>query len=292
MATHHKSIIRQAIDRFDGLMAINESRGKAKEAAQQAGEYQWAFTTGRIHSFKTRSVYQEHTLKFVTWVRTTYQIKDLAHLDVRADELVTTWLQQRLAEQKSPYTLQVERAALRMFFSNRTLATTVTLPRRTRENITRSRGSKIGDTHIQLANFRPLITFLQATGLRRQEARDLHCRDITAGHDGVLVHVASGKGGKIREVPVLPGHEQAVLDAVVGRDPDERVFVRIPGRIDVHSYRREYAQALYLYYAPGRQLPPATGRLHPQDYDRTAAQRVSWALGHNRIDVVARHYLR
>jgi len=30
----------------------------------------------------------------------------------------------------------------------------------------------------------------------------------------------------------------------------------------------------------------------PSDYDPSAAQRVTWALGHQRIDVVLRHYLR
>lgn len=293
MATHHKSIIRQAIDRFDGLMAINESRGQAKESARQAGEYHWAFTTGRIHSFKTRSTYQEHTLRFITWARTTHSIKNLEQLDARADELATAWLQQQLAEKKSPYTLQVERAALRMFFGNRTLAATISIPRRTREQITRSRGPTIGDTHIQLAHWQSLIAFLQATGLRRQEASDLHRRDIIQQHDGTLsIHVQSGKGGKMRDAPVLPGHEQDVLAVAAGRAPDDKVFERIPGRIDVHSYRREYAQALYLHYAHGRQLPKASGRLRRRDYDYDAAQRVSWALGHNRVDVVARHYLR
>jgi hypothetical protein len=60
----------------------------------------------------------------------------------------------------------------------------------------------------------------------------------------------------------------------------------------VHSYRREYVQALYLYHAPGRTLPPATGRLKANDYDRDAAYEVTLALGHNRIDVVLCHYLR
>ena len=181
-----------------------------------------------------------------------------------------------------------------MFFSNRTLTATVTIPRRARETITRSRGPKIGDTHIQLANWQALIKCLQATGLRRQEARDLHCRDIHQHQDSTItVHVTSGKGGKTRDIPVLPGREQDVLAVVAGRAPEEKVFPPIPTRIDVHSYRREYAQALYLYYAPAdHQLPPPTGRLRPQDYDRGAARRVSVALGHNRIDVIARHYLR
>lgn len=76
-----------------------------------------------------------------------------------------------------------------------------------------------------------------------------------------------------------------------GRAPEELAFARIPKHMDVHSYRRAYAQALYLFYAPGRSLPPAVGRLKPGDYDRTAAKHVTEALSHNRIDVL-RHYIR
>ncbi len=106
------------------------------------------------------------------------------------------------------------------------------------------------------------------------------------------MHVANGKGGRWRDVPVLPGREEDVLSVRGERDLDEVVFARIPKHLDVHSYRREFAQALYLFHAPGRDLPPATGRLKPADYDRAAAQRVTEALGHNRIDVVLRHYIR
>jgi len=159
-------------------MAINESRGKAKEAAREHGESTWAFSTGRIHSFKTRSVYQEHTLRFVSWARSTYNIRSLEQLDPRANELASTYLQHHLADSKSPYTLQVERAALCLFFNNRELAASVALPRRARTSITRSRGTKKHDRHFQPANWPELVKFLQATGIRRQELRDLRSQDI------------------------------------------------------------------------------------------------------------------
>jgi len=278
------------------MMAIKHSRGEAKEIAEAAGESTWAFSTGMIHSFKTRTVYQAHVVRFVRWARSIHQVKNLAQLDPRAEALATEWLQVQLAEGKSPYTLQAERAALRLFFSNRTLASDVAVPRRTREHITRSRGPAAHDRHIQLANWQPLIRFLQATGLRRNELRTLRDQDIIRDDleylDEVVVKVRNGKGGKARTVPVLPGREADVRAVLSGSDPEALVFTRIPKHLDVHSYRREYAQALYLYYAPDRGLPPAQGRLKPRDYDREAAQRVSWALGHNRIDVVIRHYLR
>jgi integrase len=216
----------------------------------------------------------------------------LKQLDPRADELATVYLQQRLAESKSPYTLQAERAALRLFFNDRALASIVAIPRRERANITRSRGPKQHDRHFQPVNWPELVRFLQATGLRRHEVRALYCRDIFYQDGRLLVQVVSGKGGLARKVPVLPGREAEVLAVSAGRDPDEVAFSRIPKHMDVHGYRREYAQALYLVYAPGRSLPPATGRLKRSDYDPEAAKRVSKALGHQRVGVVTRHYLR
>jgi len=168
----------------------------------------------------------------------------------------------------------------------------VRFPSRERAKITRSRGPKQHDRHFQPENWPTLLQFLSATGLRRQEVHDLHVRDILERDGRVLVHVANGKGGRWRDVPVLPGREEDVLSVRGERDPDEVVFARIPRHLDVHSYRREFAQALYLSHAASRDLPSASGRLKPSDYDRTAAQRVTEALGHNRIDVVLRHYIR
>jgi hypothetical protein len=291
-AAHRKSIVRETIERFDGKMAIGESRRDAKRAIREEQGTTWSISTGRIHSFKTRSTYQEQSIRFVKWVRSEYHVTSLAQLDPRADELATAYLQQQLAEGKSPYTLQTERAALRLFFDNRGLASTIAIPRRARANITRSRGPKQHDSHFQPTNWPELVNFARAAGLRRHELRALYCRDIFYRDGQLLVHVASGKGGLARDVPVLAGREAEVLAMREGRDPDALVFARIPKHFDVPSYRREFAQALYLQYAPGRSLPPATGRLKRSDYDREAAERVSAALGHRRVDVVLRHYIR
>ena len=293
-----KSIIRAAIDRLDGLMAIGESRREAKRARRAAGERVWAFSTGKIHSFKTRSVYQEHILRFINWCRDTHQIRRLENLDTRADELACQYLTEQIQAHKSPYTLQVERSAFRLFFGNRCLAQSVTLPRRTRTHIMRSRGPVRHDRHFQPANWEPLLNFLRATGLRRNELRLLRIRDIIERDTDpdyfgqTTVKVVNGKGGKSRTVPVLAGHEQDVLATRTEHAQEESVFSRIPRHLDVHSYRRTYAQALYLSYAPGWRLPPSEGRLKPGDYNAEAVQRVSKALGHNRKDVILRHYLR
>jgi len=294
---HRKSIIREAIERLDSFRGIGESRHEAKRAIREASdERQWTVSTGKIHAHTTRKVYQQQALAFINWARDTHGIHRLAVLDEQAAVLVPQYLRLHLNEGKSAYTLQTARSALRLFFQNRTLAQEVRLPRRTRETITRSRGPIAADRHIQLANWQPVIRFLQATGLRRNEIAHLRVRDIVAQHADhqhrPIVSVVNGKGGKARIVPVLAGREQDVLNQKGEREASDLVFSRIPKRLRIHSYRREYAQALYLSLAPGWSLPPANGRLKPSDYHHEAVMRVSAALGHNRKDIVLRHYLR
>ncbi len=274
-------------------MALKESRYEAKKALRASGEHVWSFSTGKIHSLTTRGVYQQHILKFVNWSRDTHHIHHLEQLDVCADDLAAQYLTEHVDVGRSAYTVQAERAALRMFFSDRDLASTITLPARRREQIRRSRGSAAQDREFQPLNWQREIKFLQACGLRRSEARDLCIKDIKMYPDGHMeIYVKRGKGGRPRNVPVLPGREQDVLSVIEGRDLEEKVFARLPVRLDIHALRREYAQALYLYHATGQELPPSTGRLKPSDYDELAAMKVSDALGHNRLDVVLRHYIR
>lgn len=234
------------------------------------------------------------------WARDAYGLKRLELIDERASELTAEFLQARVDEGKSAYTLHVIRAALRLVFDNRKLMSEVTLPKRSRSTITRSRGKEAHNKHINPDNWPKLVKALQATGLRRDELKLLRAGDIreretdpeSEYYGQTLVKVWNGKGGKMRTIPVLAGHEQDVLSLKEGLADEEIVFPRILKHLDVHSYRREYAQALYLYYALGFSLPPAEGRLKRGSYHRAAALAVTHALGHNRIDVVLRHYIR
>jgi integrase len=278
-------------------MAIGESRGLAKEAALAAGGKTWAFSTGKIHSYKTRQIYQEHSIRFGKWARDTYGVKQFAELEARSDELANAYLRKQLDEQKSACTLQTIRTALRMLFGNRRLAQAVELPKRLRKNITRSRGPKAHDRHFQPKNWSYLLNFLEATGLRRDEVTMLKVGDILEQdpeYGGqTTVKVRSGKGGKERTVPVDPDRVQDVLKLKAGRSDDERVFARIPKHLDVHAHRRDFAQDRYQRNAPEHGLPPTEKeRLGPNDYDRAAAEIVTESLGHHRRSIVLGHYIR
>ncbi len=296
---HQKSLIRQALERLDSKMALGESRYEAKQAAREAlrktgsEEHIWFFTTGKIHSYETRETYQKHSMHFLQWARETQGVKHLEDLDPRANELASVWLQLEVEKGQSPYTLQTERSALRMFFGDRSLASGVQLPKRLGKNITRSRYIAARDSHFQPKNWPEFMTFQQACGLRKGELQRILVGDVSHNQSGQLVaHVANGKGGKPQDVPVLAGHEPQVLALVAGRKREERVLAKVPDT-DVHALRRGYAQALYQQYAPGwPALPPKEQRLRPTDYQKDAALSVSRALGHNRLDVVLNNYLR
>jgi integrase len=287
-----KGLVYAVIERLDSLMAVGESRRAAKLEIRARDGATWTVSDGKIHSYITRDNYQQHVIDFAKWSREHHGTKQLEQLEARAGELAPEYLRERLAAIKSPYTLQKERAALRLFFNQRDLANDVPIPKREREKITRSRRPAARDRHFQPANWPNHITFARAFGLRRSEMRDIRVSEIYERHDGHLVaFVRNGKGGLEREVPCLTSQEPLVRQFLTGRSPDEKVFQRMPTFMDVHSYRREFAQAYYQQLS-GRELPPAAGRLRAGSYDRDAALEVSRALGHRRLDVVLRHYLR
>lgn len=282
-----------AIQRLDALMAEGEKRGVAKAEAGARGESLFGFTDQRIHAFETRHNYQKIVMRFIDWCRDQRGIHDPAQIDEQADELASLYFTERIAAGYSAWTLQTERSALRMYYQNRDLAKSVAFPRRKRENIVRSRRPAVRDEHFQPMNWQPLINFCLACGLRREELRDLYVRDVYVRDTDqrLVVRVVKGKGGKWREVAVFPGREQAVLAVVEGRDPDAHVFYRLPSNMDIHSYRRRFAQELYEYLS-GRPLPKVVGRLHTTDFDQDVALYVSRCLGHNRIDIIFQHYVR
>ncbi len=314
--TKRASIIKQASARLTSLCAYGESRHDLKRALRDdaeaaTGRRPWTQSTGRIHSLNTQGAYWRVARDYVEWARSTYDVRDLDDLDTRADELVHAYLEHKQRNGKedgspySPYSLQQIRAALRLFYTvahpdARTLGANVSIGRRRRGNIANNRGESTAYSrrHVNLDNYRPLVDFLRATGLRRREVAALRVHDVEVRRDApgdvaVSVHVTNGKGG--RERLVTPEGDHTPLAVLVGgREGKERVFARIPAALRIQALRREFAQRCYLAHADSdhQYLPPAEGRLRPGSYDREAAAYVSRQLGHNRVDVVLRHYLR
>lgn len=155
MAKRKPSLWHQAVGRLNKLSAYSQSRHEAKREHWEAtGQKTWSHSTGRIHSYGTRDAYQQQLRSYIRWVREEHGIKTLVELDARSRELGAAWLREQLEAGRSPNTVQTQRAALRMFHSDRSITESVRMPIRHREEIIRSRGEVAPWTE----NFSQLIT--------------------------------------------------------------------------------------------------------------------------------------
>ena len=78
---------------------------------------------------------------------------------------------------------------------------------------------------------------------------------------------------------------------------NEKVFSKIHNAADIHHYRACYAERVYQAHArpisslQGSERYVCRGSQKGTVYDREALRLTSQALGHNRVSVVAEHYL-
>lgn len=112
-----------------------------------------------------------------------------------------------------------------------------------------------------------------------------------------FIHHRKDKGGKERYAPIVGEHKQAIIDRMKSTPADRHVWSHVSDNADIHGYRRDYAKAIYDLYArpldtlSRKQKYYCRGDLRGHIYDRKAMIKTSKALGHNRLCVVADHYL-
>ena len=176
------------------------------------------------------------------------------------------------------------------------------LPARHRSDITRSRDDapRAGDRHFSTKNNADLIEFCSCCGLRNdKELAVLRGSDlIERGEGSFAIHVRQGKGGKERTV-TLYGSDAEISRAVSRmRDAgDGLVWPKIHSNADIHGYRATYAQRVYAAHARPIEEIPKKDRYNSRGdkkgtvYDKQAMEIASRELGHNRINVIAEHYL-
>ena len=190
------------------------------------------------------------------------------------------WLQTRVDKGLSAWTIQTEEAALNKLYQiklddeNRFQP-----PRRLKENIVRSRGTKKRDAHFSEANNEELINFCKACGFRRNVLERLTGSDLydrvkaetafaeaqEAGNEALAAALSVGlktfpeqdyfilhrrdKGGKTRLSPIVGPHKDAVVQRMKATPPQEKVWQYVSTNCDVHGYRADYATFLYKQYA-------------------------------------------
>lgn len=264
------SLYHQLLTELKALIRFGESKHRAKqieiERAHARGETGFGVAPRGIYSVKTYISYRQTCYEFARWAK-----DPGARTMEEAYDLVPEYIKSRIEKGYSPWTVRKDRSALRKVFKDKTLAAEVKIPRRRLDEIKRSRHPVKMDKHFSPEQNRDLVDFAKATGLRRHELEAVTKADVYEQDGQIYVYVRQGKGGKPRTVHVLSEMVERVRE-IVKRSPDDGpLFPNVTKTMDVHSYRREYAQQRVL---------------------EADESEVTKDLGHNRVDVLRMHYLR
>ena len=125
-----------------------------------------------------------------------------------------------------------------------------------------------------------------------------------------FVHHRKDKGGRSRFAPIIGPNTKQVIERFKNTPAESLVWMHVHGGADIHGYRGDYATMMYRLYArnikdiPYDRINHGTGKRFQGDVyvcrkdekgkklDKRAMFKCSKALGHNRLNVVADHYLR
>lgn len=269
------SLIKQVQNELDSKLKI----GQSKYIDKKNGQF-----TQYIYSWSTYKSYLKHSCAFVKWAKSEFGCKTL----IDARPYVDKWLESN--SERSAYTLKLYAASLAKLYgcSSKDF---IQVKSRSRSHITRSRLTRVRDKNFSETKNDSLVRLCRATGLRRHEVAQLRGSQL----NGSSITV-KGKGGLVRTVPIISDID--FVQNLMLQAGDNKVFDKIHSCCDIHSYRAEYATSLYQSLArPISEIPGNEKYYCRQDlkgvvYDKVAMLQVSRALGHNRINVIASHYLR
>lgn len=268
---YYKDLHQQAYDKLTGMQAFGESK---REAVANGTD------RDKIFSFNTYQTYWKHTKYFIKWIQEKHP--ECTTLK-SAKKHVNEWLQTRVDQGLSAYTVQTEAKALgKLYGIQPDDPEYFNPPKRERANITRSRGDRVRDQHFSVANNDELIKFCQGTGLRRSELVALKGSDLVTkkqiqkkievleskeglnpGEEKQLkmlqdanmfdveyfTYVRNGKGGRERLSPIVGKNAAQIIERMKDTPKDAKVWQHVNSNADIHSYRSDYAVTIYKQYA-------------------------------------------
>lgn len=280
------SLIRQIDQSLHSRLAI----GRPKRPDKADGSYR-----KYIYSWQTYKSYMRQLGLFARWCKAQHNARYLKE----CRQYVAEYLQTR--KNLSVWTQKLDLAALQKLYQEYPPEDQkpfgIELQPRLRQDIKRSRQQATRDKDFSTTNNVDLITFCRCIGLRRSELQELKGTDITA--DGLQLHITRNtKGGRWRMAPITGTAEEiAMVQRMCKAAGDSRVWSHVPGSADIHSYRADYCQRVYEAAARPVDQIPADERYYCRGdrkgmiLDRAAMLVASRALGHNRTDIIASHYL-
>ena len=235
MGRKNQSLMYQIRKRYDGMLAI----GQSKKADKAAGA-----TLHKIYSWETYKSYIKHARYFADYVKSLGC--DIRMLD-DARAYVEAFLQNGIDRGLSSYSLHLQAAALAKLYGCRSTDFDIKLPLRARAKLTRSRGEKVRDKDFNENLHKDLVTFCRCTGLRRAELEQIRGDDLRMIDGKYYLEVTRGtKGGRHRTSPLI-GTEDEIRDVVaqLRAAGKRKVYPHPSEHADIHSYRADYAKRIY-----------------------------------------------
>jgi len=288
---------QQRIDQeiFDILKRqFKSGKGVSRHAVKRKGVF--SAQSNMIHSKRTFQTYRQQSKAFAKYARGTLNIRKLSQ--VTATD-VRLWLEECKDHGDSPYTLKTRAAAMAKVLQCNSTDFGFDFPIRKSEEITRSRNEVKSDSRLDEKKYADVITVARGTGMRRVELQRLKPSQLEIRDGQAYITEVHGKGDLIRTIPVLKGYNDAVI-SIIKKCETTKVFPgEIPTYIDVHSYRGDYAKAMYDQILAEKK---AKGEEIKLDYhtrgevkisiSKGIAEEVSKTLGHKRASVTITHYLK
>lgn len=291
-----KSLILLVKECLDGKLAI----GNSKQQAKINGTYR-----DHIYSWGTYRTYLQQCCQFVRWCK--QQARQDGSRQPRSLEdcrqYVVRYIHHLQQQEYSAYTQKLVLSALCKLYDeypteNRPFGLPDQQQTRHRADITRSRNATERDKHFSEEKNADIVTFCKCSGLRRAELTQIRGIDLDINTNTLMVYRGT-KGGRVRIVPLCgSGEEIETVRRLATAAENDKVFEHIPSAMDVHHYRSVYCQRIYDQYARPLDKIPAADRYYCRSdkkgtvYDRKAMLQASKTLGHNRISVIAGHYLQ
>lgn len=333
---------QQAFNTFHKMLLAGENADKGKSKQDKT-------LKDKIFSYSTFETYLKHTDYFIRWIKaehpdcTTLRSAKKYINNFLEERCNTTNASGRPL---SAWTIQLEAAALNKLYGiDKADVNRFQPPTRHRQDIIRSRISTAQDKHFSPEKNALLVIFCKSTGCRRNVLEKLEGRDYwtkekmketmnilgkksclskdekkiyIAIKDALTVfpnesdflHHRKDKGGRDRFAPIIGADKSEVICKLRATQPTNKVWGKISKNADIHSYRADYASAIYkgsardikdipfdkINHGSGKsyqsEVYACRGSFKGRKLDKAAMFKASKALGHNRLDVVANNYIR
>jgi hypothetical protein len=339
---YQKDLIQQTNERLTSMLHAGEGTSK-REAVKNGTDRE------KIFSYSTYESYFKHCKYFMRYVKKEHpEVTNLKQAKKYVNEWLQKRTDERDENGRglSAWTINLERQALgKLYGIKPDDQNFFDAPKRHREEIFRSRVPSTMDKHFSVTNNAEFISFCRGTGCRRNIMEKLEGRDLATRQDidrkiaeleakseldrydakqlafckdaveqfpdqDYFVCHRNDKGGRDRYSPIVGKDKENIIERMSNTAPNEKVWLNVPGNADIHSYRGDYATAIYKMYArPIEEIPydrvkKGSGIKYQsgvyvcrkdekgKKLDKDAMLKASKALGHNRLEIVANNYIR